>query len=252
MAKRAIITGATSGICNAVALRMAALGFDVIITGRREERLKLLQAQIIEKYKVGVLSLCFDVRDSSAVEKAFNTLTDDWKQVDVLINNAGLAVGLDPIQNGVLDDWERMIDTNVKGFLYVSRSVLPMMVARNAGHVLNIGSIAAKEVYSNGNVYCASKHAVDALSKAMRIDLLKHHIRVTAIHPGNTETEFSMVRFKGDTERAKKVYEGYEQLNADDIADAIVYAITRPLHVNINDMVIMSTAQANTSHLLRE
>jgi len=245
MNKIAIVTGATSGIGEATALKLAENNFDIIITGRRKERLIELKNKIIKNNKVRVLELCFDVRNRNEVSENLGNLPSDWKNIDVLVNNAGLAVGLNPIQNGETDDWERMIDTNIKGLLYITRTISPTMVERQTGHIINIGSIAGKEVYPNGNVYCATKHAVDALSKAMRIDMYQHNIKVTAIHPGMVETEFSVVRFHGNQEKADNVYEGFTPLFADDIAEAILFAVTRPAHVNINDMLIMPTAQAN-------
>lgn len=241
--KIALITGATSGIGEATTLKLAENGFDVIITGRRNDRLTALKEKL-EKKGIRVLSLCFDVRIESEVKSAIESLPDDWKNVDVLVNNAGLAAGLSTLQEGDTDDWNRMIDTNFKGLLYVSRYVSPLMIKREHGHIINIGSIAGKEVYPNGNVYCATKHAVDALTKGMRIDMLKHNIKVTQVCPGAVETEFSIVRFHGDEDRAAKVYEGFDNLIADDIADCILFAVSRPPHVNINDMIVMPTAQA--------
>lgn len=251
MKKIALITGATSGIGQATALKAAEAGFDIIITGRRDDRLQHL-AEEIRKKGSEVLTLCFDVRDAEAVKKAINSLEDKWKNIDVLVNNAGLAVGVSPIQEGILDDWERMIDTNVKGLLYITRAVAPFMIQKNSGHIVNIASIAGKEVYPGGNVYCATKHAVDALSRAMRTDMLKHNIKVTNIAPGMVETEFSLVRYKGDAEAAKNVYKGMIPLSNEDIADTILFAITRPAHVCLNDIVIMPTAQANSRDVKRE
>lgn len=245
MNKIALITGATSGIGEATALKMAEAGFDIIITGRRPERLEKL-AETIRQKGQEVLSLCFDVRKATEVQTAIDSLKGKWRNINVLINNAGLAVGLNPIQAGLLDDWERMIDTNVKGLLYMTRAVAPLMTARNSGHIVNIASIAGKEVYPGGNVYCATKHAVDALSRAMRTDMLRHHIKVTNIAPGMVETEFSLVRYKGDAEAAKNVYNGMTPLTNEDIAETILFAITRPAHVCLNDIVIMPTAQANS------
>lgn len=245
MRKTALITGATSGIGEAVAMLFAKNGVDVIITGRREERLSHLRNKI-EKQNVRAHTLCFDVRDEKAVKKAIETLPDDWKTIDILINNAGLAVGLTPIQTGTIDDWNRMIDTNIKGVLHVTRHIASGMIERNRGHIVNIGSIAGKEVYPNGNIYCATKHAVDALTKGMRIDMLPHNIRVTQICPGAVETEFSIVRFSGDKARADRVYEGYESLIAKDVAECVWFAVSRPAHVNINDMVVMPSAQASS------
>lgn len=245
--KIALITGATSGIGEAIATRLAEIKYDVIITGRRNERLLKLKDKLEKLAGIQVLPLCFDVRKELEVREAIGNLPEEWKNIDILVNNAGLAAGLSAIQDGNLNDWERMIDTNVKGLLYVTRQVSPLMMARKKGHIVNIGSIAGKEVYLNGNVYCATKHAVDALTKSMRADLLTHEIKVTQVCPGAVETEFSLVRFDGDKERACKVYEGYKQLIADDIADCVLFAVTRPAHVNINDMVVMPTAQASAS-----
>jgi NADP-dependent 3-hydroxy acid dehydrogenase YdfG len=251
MSKIAIITGATSGIGEAAALRLAENKTNLIITGRRQERLSILKNKL-EDRNVRVLALCFDLSDEDAVKDALGNLPEEWRKIDVLLNNAGLAAGLSTLQEGESDDWNRMIDTNVKGLLYVTRAIAPGMVERKSGHIINIGSIAGKEVYPNGNVYCATKHAVDALTKAMRIDMLSHNIKVTQISPGAVETEFSLVRFHGDTARAKSVYEGYESLVASDIADCIWFVVSRPPHVNINDMVVMPTAQASATLFHRE
>jgi NADP-dependent 3-hydroxy acid dehydrogenase YdfG len=248
----ALITGATSGFGKAIALKFAEHGYDVIIAGRREERLNQLEHIIKDTYDVKVFSLCFDVRDKIKTEEELNALPHDWKEVDVLVNNAGLASGLSTIQDGDINDWELMIDTNVKGLLYVSRTVMPWMVKRNKGHIINIGSIAGKEVYPKGNVYCATKHAVDAISKAMRIDMLPHGIKVTAIHPGAAETEFSLVRFKGDTDKAKQVYNGIDPLVAEDIAEVAYFAASRPKHVVLNDIVITPLAQAAAAYVERK
>jgi NADP-dependent 3-hydroxy acid dehydrogenase YdfG len=248
----AFITGATSGLGKATAELFAKNNYNIVITGRRKERLLELSAHLKSTYKVEVLALNFDVRNFKEVEIAVNSLTPEWKKINVLVNNAGLAVGFNPIQEGVTDDWERMIDTNIKGLLYVTRNIAPIMISNGYGHIINIGSIAGKEVYANGNVYCATKHAVDALSKGMRIDLLQHNIKVTAIHPGMVETEFSIVRFKGDEERAKNVYKGVTPLSADDIADTIYWVASRPAHVNINDIIIMPTAQATATNTFRK
>lgn len=247
MNKIALITGATSGIGKASAELYAKNQYNIIVTGRREERLSQLKAELESTFSVEVLSLCFDVRSNDEVNKAFESLTEKWKSIDVLVNNAGLAKGLSSIQNGDLDHWEQMIDTNVKGLLYVSKAIMPLMIARKQGHIVNVGSIAGKEVYPNGNVYCATKHAVDALTKAMRIDLLPHKIKVSAVCPGAVDTEFSEVRFDGDKNKADKVYVGYEPLRAEDIADAIYFMTSRPAHVNINDLLIMPTAQASAT-----
>ena len=246
MKKIALITGATSGIGRAVADIFAENNYNLIVTGRRSERLQELKAALERQHGISVLALCFDVRNNDEVVRNIESLPVEWRNIDVLVNNAGLAVGLNHIQDGVLDDWERMIDTNIKGLLYVTRAVSPLMIARNSGHIVNICSIAGKEVYENGNVYCATKHAVDALSKAMRIDMLGHNIKVTNACPGAVETEFSIVRFKGDTQRAAGTYRGIEPLTGRDIAECIYFAVSLPEHVCINDMMIMPTAQADS------
>lgn len=246
------ITGATAGFGKATAELFAQNGWDLIITGRRKTRLDVLERQLKEKFGVDVLSLAFDVRNNDEVTKAVSALPEKWRSIDLLVNNAGLAAGLGPIHEGVLSDWEDMIDTNVKGLLYMTRSIAPMMVQNKKGHIVNIGSIAGKEVYANGNVYCGTKHAVDALTKAMRIDLVQHGIKVTQIAPGMAETEFSIVRFKGDDEKAKSVYRGLTPLSAQDIAETVWWVATRPAHVNINDIVIMPTAQANSTTTIRK
>jgi 3-hydroxy acid dehydrogenase/malonic semialdehyde reductase len=252
MDKTIMVTGATSGFGKAIALRFAKNGYKVIITGRRKDRLGMLEKDLLSLGNTGVLSLNFDVRKNDEVIKAIQTLPQEWKSIDILVNNAGLAVGFSHIDEGVTDDWERMIDTNVKGLLYITRAVAPLMVARKSGYIINIGSIAGKEVYENGNVYCASKSAVDSISKAMRIDLLKHNIRVTHIAPGMAETEFSIVRFKGDRAKADAVYKGFEALTADDIADVIYYCASVPAHVCINDLVITPTQQASAYYSYRK
>jgi NADP-dependent 3-hydroxy acid dehydrogenase YdfG len=248
MTKTILITGASSGIGKSAAYRFASNGFRLIITGRRKLLLDELKKDLIEKYKVEVLTLNFDVRNVLEVNSAIESLPLEWKKIDILLNNAGLASGLGTIQDGLIADWEKMIDTNVKGLLYVTRAIAPKMIEQGSGHIINIGSIAGKEVYANGNVYCATKHAVDALSKAMRIDMLPYGIKVTQIAPGAAETEFSLVRFHGDAEKASSVYNGFTPLSPDDIADAIWYVATLPPHVNINDLVIMPTAQAATGY----
>lgn len=245
MGKTAFITGATSGIGKATAEHFANNGIDLILCGRRESRLKALK-ETFEK-KVGVHTLCFDVRNKEAVQKAIQSLPDAFSKIDILINNAGNAHGFDPINEGSMDDWDAMIDINVKGLLYVSRTILPQMIERKNGHIINIGSTAGKEVYPKGNVYCASKYAVDAINQGMRIDLNQYGIRVGAINPGLVETEFSNVRFKGDDARADNVYKGYQPLKPEDIADIIYFVITRPYHVNIADLVVMPTAQASST-----
>jgi NADP-dependent 3-hydroxy acid dehydrogenase YdfG len=246
----ALITGATSGIGEATARVLAANNFKLILAGRRNDRLKKLTDEL--SVSTEVVPLCFDVSDREKTAQAIDSLQGEWKNIDVLINNAGNAHGLAPIQTGDVHDWDAMIDINVKGLLYVSKQVIPGMMERKAGHIINIGSIAGKEVYPNGNVYCASKFAVDALTKGMRMDLNPFGIKVTGIHPGMVETEFSLVRFKGDAERAKSVYQGLTPLYAADIADVILFAATRPAHVVIADMVVLPTAQASATVLKRE
>ncbi len=251
MAKIALITGATSGIGEACANLFAREGYSLILTGRRLDRLEKLAAHLNKKYNTEVAVCAFDVRDREQVNVNLDNLPAKWKKVNVLINNAGLSQGLDPIQSGSIDDWETMIDTNIKGLLYVSKMVSKWMVANGFGHIINLGSLAGKEVYPNGNVYCATKFAVDALSKGMRADLLSHGIRVTAIHPGAVETEFSEVRFHGDKERAKKTYEGFKPLVADDVAETIWFAASRPAHVNISELIVTPTAQATVTNIFR-
>jgi len=241
-----LITGATSGFGKAIAEKFATNGWDCIITGRREDKLQQVEAELCGKYNVGVMPLVFDVQLKEEVFQHINALPEEWKNIEVLVNNAGLALGRDSFDSANLADWETMIDTNIKGLLYVSKAVLPLMIANGKGHIINMGSTAAKEVYMNGNVYCASKAAVDSISKAQRMDLLPHKIKVTAIHPGAVDTEFSLIRFKGDDAKAKTVYEGYEPLHAADIADVCYYCATLPEHVCINDLVITCTAQANS------
>lgn len=245
MKKIALITGATAGFGRAIALKLAQDGnYNLIVTGRRAERLSDLKIEIEKTTEAKVLTLAFDVRKYDEVEKALGNLPEEWNSVDVLVNNAGLAVGLNPIHEGIVDDWERMIDTNIKGLLYVTRLITPGMVERKSGHIFNLGSIAGREVYPNGNVYCATKHAVRALSEAMRIDMIHHGIKVTLVAPGFADTEFSLVRFKGDTERAERVYDGFVPLVAEDIANAIHFALTAPDHVDLQDLLIMPKAQA--------
>ncbi len=247
----ALITGATSGIGKSTALEFAKHGYNLIITGRRQERLSELKAALVKDFKINVLELCFDVRDEKQVADAINSIPSDFKAIDVLVNNAGLAAGLSTIQDGKINHWEQMIDTNIKGLLYVTKHISQIMIQNKKGHIINIGSIAGKEVYANGNVYCATKHAVDALNKGMRIDLLPHGIKVSAVNPGMVETEFSIVRFDGDEERAKKVYENIVPLKPEDIAETIYWMASRPAHVNINDILIMPTIQANSTTVLR-
>ncbi|HQQ96024.1 MAG TPA: SDR family NAD(P)-dependent oxidoreductase [Cyclobacteriaceae bacterium] len=245
-----LITGATSGIGEATARLLATHGFKLILCGRRADRLKKLQTELSARTEVATLS--FDVRNREAVTRSLQSLPEPWRRIDVLINNAGNAHGLDPIQSGNVDDWDAMMDINVKGLLYVSREILPGMVERKSGHVVNLGSIAGKEVYANGNVYCASKFAVDALTRGMRIDLNSAGIKVTAIQPGMVETEFSLVRFKGDAERAAAAYKGLTALKGEDIADLILFAITRPAHVVVADLVVFPVAQASATVVKRD
>ena len=227
------------------ALILAANGYDLIITGRREELLKDLTSEIIKDTGAAVISLCFDIRDLNQTDLAIKSLSGNWIAIDLLINNAGLAVGIEPVHEGVIDDWDRMIDTNVKGLLYISRIISPGMVARESGHIINISSIAGHEIYPNGAAYCGSKHAVKAITKAMRMELLPYGIKVSSISPGMVNTEFSLVRFKGDQTRADNVYKGLTPLYAPDIAESILFMVTRPPHVNIEDLVIMPTDQAS-------
>ncbi|MBL7862131.1 MAG: SDR family NAD(P)-dependent oxidoreductase [Cyclobacteriaceae bacterium] len=245
----ALITGATSGIGEATARLLAANQFNLILCGRRQDRLATLATDLSKQADVTTLS--FDVRNEPEVSQSIASLPAKWKNIDALINNAGNAHGLDPIQTGSIEDWDAMMDINVKGLLYVTKAVLPSMVSRNQGHIINIGSIAGKEIYGNGNVYCASKFAVDALTKGMRIDLNPHNIKVTGIHPGLVETEFSIVRFKGDADRAANVYKGLEPLRGEDIADLILFTLTRPAHVVVADLVVLPTAQASATVVRR-
>lgn len=246
----ALITGTTAGIGYKTALMLAKNGYDVIISGRRIARLEKLKNKIEKDFQVKVQILNCDIRKQAEVEKTFNELPKEWKNIDVLINNAGLAAGVDFIYEGDIQKWEQMIDTNVKGLLYISRLIMPIMIDRKIGHIVNISSIAGKETYQKGNVYCATKHAVESITKAMRMELLPFGIKVTSVSPGAVETEFSIVR-TGDEQLAKDVYKGFTPLTAKDIADAVEFAVNRPAHVNINDILIMPTAQANTHTFLR-
>ena len=252
MTRIAFITGATAGFGKACAEKFGANGYDLILNGRRSDLLEELANTLESKYNIAVLQVPFDVRDEKAVTTIIGSLPEDWKKIDVLVNNAGLALGRDLFEEGSLDDWNTMIDTNIKGFLYVAKAVSLLMAAQKKGHIINLGSVAGKEVYEKGNVYCATKFAVDALNKAMRIDLLRHGIKVTGIHPGAAETEFSLVRFKGDAATAKSIYNGLTPLTAEDVAEAIWYTTTLPDHVCINEMVITCTQQANTIYFNRE
>jgi NADP-dependent 3-hydroxy acid dehydrogenase YdfG len=250
MSKIILITGASSGLGKATAEKFAAEGWNLILTARRKEKLAVVVNDIEKKYGVKTLSLIFDVQDKKAVFEHLENLPKEWQAINVLLNNAGLALGRDPFEDANLEDWETMIDTNLKGLLYASKAVLPFIIAQK-GHIINIGSTAGKEVYKDGNVYCATKHAVDAISKAQRIDLLQHQVKVTAIHPGAVETDFSIVRFKGDTTKADAVYAGYTPLKAEDIADTIWYVANTPEHVCINDLVITCKAQGNSTTIFK-
>lgn len=250
MKKIALITGATSGIGLATARVFAKAGINLILCGRRAERLAEIQ-QELQAY-VAVTTLRFDVREEASVTTAIQSLPEEWSQIDILVNNAGNAHGLSSFENGDLGDWDAMLDGNVKGLLYVSKAIVPGMVARRSGHVVNISSIAGKETYRNGAVYCASKSAVEAISQGMRLDLTVHGIKVTNIAPGAVETEFSLVRFKGDEERAEKVYAGFDPLKAEDIADAVYYAVSAPSHVTIADMTILASAQSQATTIFRK
>ncbi|MES2891669.1 MAG: SDR family NAD(P)-dependent oxidoreductase [Bacteroidota bacterium] len=244
--KIVLITGATAGIGEACAEKYAANGYNLILTGRRSDRLEAVKSQLETEFSIKVLPLTFDVQQRAEVEESFATLPPEWRDIDILVNNAGLAAGRDLFEEADMEDWETMLNTNVHGLLYVTKAIVPLMIARKRGHIVNMGSVAGKEVYERGNVYCASKFAVDALNKAMRIDLLRHNIRVTGIHPGAVETEFAMVRFKGDQAKADATYTGLVPLTASDIADTIYYCTQLPSHVCINDLVITCTQQAGT------
>jgi NADP-dependent 3-hydroxy acid dehydrogenase YdfG len=252
MKKTVLITGATSGIGEATAILLAQNNFNLIITGRRTDRLKVLKDKIESETEANVFALNFDIRNRQETEKAIKSLPGRWQSVAILINNAGLAAGLSAINNGDVDDWERMIDTNVKGLLYITRLITAQMIERGEGHIVNISSIAGRETYPMGNVYCATKHAVEALTKGMRLDFLKHGIKVSSVSPGAVETEFSLVRFKGDRERAQKVYEGFTPLFAKDIAETILFVVTRPKHVNIDDILVMPADQASSRDFNRK
>lgn len=252
MNKIVLITGATSGIGEATALLLSRHNFDLILTGRRAEKLKKLKQKIESESDTRVLTLNFDIRNRQETTTAIEDLPEEWKNIDILINNAGLAAGLSTIDEGSIDDWEQMIDTNVKGLLYISRAVSAKMAKIKQGHIINISSIAGKETYPSGNVYCATKHAVESLTKGMRLDLLQHGIKVSSVAPGAVDTEFSLVRFKGDKKRAEKVYEGFTPLYAKDIAETILFVVTRPAHVNIDDILVMPAAQAFSRDFYRK
>ncbi len=250
--KLAFITGASSGIGQAVTHKFAAAGFDLVVCARRQNRIEELSRLLQEQYQIAVHGLTIDVRDQNAVTAAIKTLPDSLRNIDVLVNNAGLSRGLDSIERGLISDWEEMIDTNVKGLLYVSRALLPHMVERGSGHVINVGSIAGHEVYPNGAVYCASKHAVDAITKGMRIDLCQHRIKVSTIDPGLVNTEFSNVRFHGDQSRADATYNGMTPLSADDVADTILYMAEAPAHVNLAEVLLLPADQAAATVVNRD
>ena len=252
MHKTILVTGATSGFGKAIAEKFANAGWNCIITGRRKERLEEIAEKLRAENKIKVLPLEFDVRDRDAVFNNLSNLPAEWQKIDVLVNNAGLALGRSPFDEGDMDDWDTMIDTNVKGLLYVSKAIIPYLKKSGGGHIINMGSVAGKEVYKDGNVYCASKYAVDAVTKSQRVDLLVHKIKVTGIHPGAAETEFGIVRFKGDEQKANSVYDGYQPLSATDVADVIFYAANLPAHVCLNDIVITCTAQANAIYFHKE
>jgi 3-hydroxy acid dehydrogenase/malonic semialdehyde reductase len=252
MSKTIFITGATSGFGKAIAEKFASQGHRLIITGRRAERLQEVSKNISIQFSVEVLPLCFDVRDRKACFDAVASLEPAWQHIDILVNNAGLALGRDSFENANLDDWDIMLDTNVKGLAYMTKAILPLMIKAGAGHIINMGSIAGKEVYQNGNGYCASKYAVDALSQSMRVDLLPYNIKVTAINPGAAQTEFSVVRFKGDEAKANAMYEGYKPLQPEDIADVVHYVTTLPPHVCINDLSLTPIAQGSSFYLRKQ
>ncbi len=250
--KIALITGATAGIGYETALILAQNNYNLILTGRRKERLEAIKQQFESEFGCEVLTLNFDIRKRTKTEEALNSIPEKWRAIDVLINNAGLAAGLAPINSADVDDWETMIDTNVKGLLYASRIITPWMIERQTGHIINISSIAGKESYPNGSVYCGTKHAVEAISKAMRIELLPFGIKVTSIAPGAVETEFSLVRFRGDKDKANQVYKGFTPLSGKDIAETILFILSRPAHVNIDNLLIMPTAQASARDFNRK
>jgi 3-hydroxy acid dehydrogenase / malonic semialdehyde reductase len=252
MKKIVFVTGATSGIGRSCVFRFAESGYDIIMSGRREDLLQEIETELKKKFNLRVLSLVMDVTQRESVDSIIKNIPESFKRIDVLINNAGLALGLESFENGNPEDWDRMLDTNVKGILNVSQAVVQYMIGQGSGHIVNIGSIAGREVYPKGNIYCATKAAVDSLTKGMRIDLLSYGIRVTQIAPGAVETEFSFVRFKGDEAKARKVYDGFEPLHPDDVAEVVHYVTSLPLHININDLLLMPTAQATATQILRK
>jgi len=251
MNKIVFISGATSGIGKACAEKFASFNYNIIITGRREERLSVIKSELENKYNINVLTLCFDVQDRKMVFEVIQNMPEEWKAINVLINNAGLSLGRDSFDDSNLDDWDTMMHTNVDGLLYVSKALLPNLI-KHQSHIINMGSIAGKEIYENGNIYCASKFAVDAISRSMRVDLLKYGIKVTAIHPGAVDTEFSLVRYKGDKTKADSVYKGFTPLSAEDIADTIYYTASLPKHVCINELTITPTRQASTYYFHKD
>jgi len=251
MSKIVFITGSTSGFGKACAEKFAAHGYDLILNGRRIDRLQQLCSSLENKYNIAALTLPFDVRKEKSVFDSISSLHDSWKKIDVLINNAGLALGRDYFEEADTNDWNTMVDTNIKGFMYVAKAVSQLMAVQKQGHIINMGSVAGKQVYEKGNVYCATKFAVDAMNHGMRIDLLRHNIKVTAIHPGAADTEFSVVRFKGDETTAKSVYNGIQPLSAEDVADIIYYCTTLPQHVCINDLVVTCIQQADAFYFNR-
>lgn len=250
--KIVLITGASAGIGAACAKAFAQQGAKLILNARREERINNLSVSLTKKYGTQIKKMILDIRDHSMIKESFNSLPDKWKKVDILINNAGLAKGTDKIQDASVEEWEEVIDTNIKGLLYITREVLPHMIERERGHIINLGSVAGREVYIGGNVYCATKFAVNAISKAIRADCLDKKIKVSSVDPGMVETEFSIVRFHGDKEKAKKVYEGLQPLTPEDIADAVLYCATRPPHVNINEILLTPLAQASAFYSVRD
>lgn len=252
MEKIAFITGATSGIGEATALKFALEGWHVIISGRRGNKLESLALSIKSKYKVEVLPLRFDITNLESVKSSISSLTGIWKNVSVLVNNAGLAIGRGPIQEGIYEDWDKMIDTNIKGMLYVTREIVPLFISNKFGHIINIGSLAGHDYYGGGNVYCGTKHAVKAITRSMRIDLLKEGIKVSAVSPGAVETEFSMVRYKGNKEMAERTYYGFEPLKAEDVAESVYFIANQPKHVNIEEILVLPTAQASTSIIYKQ
>jgi len=250
--KTVLITGASAGIGEATAKAFASYGANLILNARRDEKISKLADELIEEYGIRIKKLIFDVRNKEEIKSAIDSLEPEWQNIDILVNNAGMARGVNKIQDSEISDWEEMIDTNIKGLLYITRQVIPLMIARGGGHIINLGSIAGRQVYVGGNVYCATKFAVRAITEAIRIDTLENKIRVSTVDPGMVETEFSLVRFRGDAEKAKNVYKGLTPLTPEDIADAVIYCASRPAHVNISEMVITPLAQASAYYAVRE